>query len=190
MQNESDRFYSFFLLTFSSLTLLFLPSLPPFSSSPTTPPLPQFPNTRRFPRTTLQTASRATTCLGQGQRQADRSSRFVTCAHDYTRSTQKQHHNASLRETDGVSCPRCMSSTPILNSLGLEPGSSSTRSTQSATINQADQKLTQRSFHPQWQCFDSEPKIDYAKFATVAGLASAASARELMRVTKNKLKVE
>ncbi|KAK4549117.1 hypothetical protein LTR36_007573 [Oleoguttula mirabilis] len=41
-----------------------------------------------------------------------------------------------------------------------------------------------------WQCFDTEPKIDYAKFAKVAGLASANSARELMRVTKNKLKVE
>jgi hypothetical protein len=33
-------------------------------------------------------------------------------------------------------------------------------------------------------------QINYAKFATVAGLASAASARELMRVTKNKLKDE
>ncbi|KAM0717414.1 hypothetical protein Q7P37_007266 [Cladosporium fusiforme] len=32
--------------------------------------------------------------------------------------------------------------------------------------------------------------IDYAKFATVAGLASANSARELMRVTKNKLRDE
>ncbi|KAK5125223.1 hypothetical protein LTR85_000899 [Meristemomyces frigidus] len=45
-----------------------------------------------------------------------------------------------------------------------------------------------------WQCFDTEPKrsfqIDYAKFAQVAGLASANSARELMRVTKNKLKAE
>ncbi|KAK4556341.1 hypothetical protein LTR86_006485 [Recurvomyces mirabilis] len=41
-----------------------------------------------------------------------------------------------------------------------------------------------------WQCFDAEPKIDYTKFAQVAGLASAASARELMRVTKNKLKDE
>lgn len=53
-----------------------------------------------------------------------------------------------------------------------------------------------------WQCFDVEPKvhflkhfwssahadslpqIDYEKFKNVAGLASAASARELMRVTK------
>lgn len=33
-------------------------------------------------------------------------------------------------------------------------------------------------------------KIDYNKFATVAGLKTAASARELMRVTKNKLKDE
>ncbi|KAH9825853.1 hypothetical protein Tdes44962_MAKER03927 [Teratosphaeria destructans] len=41
-----------------------------------------------------------------------------------------------------------------------------------------------------WQCFDSEPKIDYTKFASVANLASANSARELMRVTKKKLKEE
>ncbi|KAK3677207.1 hypothetical protein LTR78_002745 [Recurvomyces mirabilis] len=41
-----------------------------------------------------------------------------------------------------------------------------------------------------WQTFDIEPKIDYTKFAQIAGLASAASARELMRVTKNKLKDE
>ncbi|CAK1359369.1 hypothetical protein CB0940_05589 [Cercospora beticola] len=41
-----------------------------------------------------------------------------------------------------------------------------------------------------WQCFETEPKIDYEKFKTVAGLASAASARELMRVTKKKLKEE
>lgn len=68
-----------------------------------------------------------------------------------------------------------------------------------------------------WQCFESEPKvsnthslapvshpfpyrvhkqtdqpkqIDYNKFYQVAGLASANSARELMRVTKNKLKTE
>ncbi|KAF7191563.1 hypothetical protein HII31_07065 [Pseudocercospora fuligena] len=41
-----------------------------------------------------------------------------------------------------------------------------------------------------WQCFDTEPKIDYEKFAQVAGLKSSASARELMRVTKNKLKEE
>lgn len=41
-----------------------------------------------------------------------------------------------------------------------------------------------------WQCFDVEPKIDYEKFKDVAGLASAASARELMRVTKKKLKEE
>ncbi|CAK3964433.1 Hypothetical predicted protein [Lecanosticta acicola] len=41
-----------------------------------------------------------------------------------------------------------------------------------------------------WQCFDSEPKIDYEKFRTIANLASAASARELMRVTKKKLKEE
>ncbi|PPJ54470.1 hypothetical protein CBER1_02487 [Cercospora berteroae] len=41
-----------------------------------------------------------------------------------------------------------------------------------------------------WQCFENEPKIDYDKFKTVAGLASAASARELMRVTKKKLKEE
>ncbi|KAK3715569.1 hypothetical protein LTR37_007057 [Vermiconidia calcicola] len=32
--------------------------------------------------------------------------------------------------------------------------------------------------------------IDYEKFKSVAGLASAHSARELMRVTKNKLKAE
>ncbi|KAI5361242.1 hypothetical protein Slin15195_G123550 [Septoria linicola] len=41
-----------------------------------------------------------------------------------------------------------------------------------------------------WQCFDAEPKIDYDRFKEVAGLASAASARELMRVTKKKLKEE
>ncbi|KAK5721530.1 hypothetical protein LTR15_006119 [Elasticomyces elasticus] len=41
-----------------------------------------------------------------------------------------------------------------------------------------------------WQCFETEPKINYAKFAEVAGLASANSARELMRVAKNKLKNE
>ncbi|KAM3421917.1 hypothetical protein BST61_g2294 [Cercospora zeina] len=41
-----------------------------------------------------------------------------------------------------------------------------------------------------WQCFESEPKIDFEKFKTVAGLASAASARELMRLTKKKLKEE
>lgn len=65
-----------------------------------------------------------------------------------------------------------------------------------------------------WQCFETEPKvthpplhpfspsrpslltshsrrqIDYEKFKNVAGLASAHSARELMRVTKNKLKSE
>lgn len=33
-------------------------------------------------------------------------------------------------------------------------------------------------------------KIDYNKFKEVAGLASANSARELMRVTKKKLKEE
>jgi hypothetical protein len=33
-------------------------------------------------------------------------------------------------------------------------------------------------------------QIDYNKFASVAGLKTAASARELMRVTKNKLKEE
>ncbi|KAI7462917.1 hypothetical protein KC351_g16115, partial [Hortaea werneckii] len=41
-----------------------------------------------------------------------------------------------------------------------------------------------------WQCFESEPKIDYNKFYRVANLASPASARELMRVTKKKLKEE
>lgn len=41
-----------------------------------------------------------------------------------------------------------------------------------------------------WQCFDAEPKIDYEKFKDVAGLASAASAREIMRMTKKKLKEE
>ncbi|GAB7361332.1 hypothetical protein MBLNU230_g1388t1 [Neophaeotheca triangularis] len=41
-----------------------------------------------------------------------------------------------------------------------------------------------------WQCFETEPKVDYDKFREVAGLSSAASARELMRVTKNKLKTE
>lgn len=41
-----------------------------------------------------------------------------------------------------------------------------------------------------WQCFETEPKIDYAKFHRLAGLASEHSARELMRVTKNKLKTE
>lgn len=34
------------------------------------------------------------------------------------------------------------------------------------------------------------PQIDYNKFATVAGLKTPASARELMRVTKNKLRDE
>jgi hypothetical protein len=33
-------------------------------------------------------------------------------------------------------------------------------------------------------------QIDYNKFATVAGLKTPASARELMRVTKNKLRDE
>ncbi|KAI7549052.1 hypothetical protein KC317_g14674, partial [Hortaea werneckii] len=41
-----------------------------------------------------------------------------------------------------------------------------------------------------WQCFETEPKIDYNKFYRVANLASPASARELMRVTKKKLKEE
>ncbi|GAB1736254.1 hypothetical protein NU219Hw_g6927t1 [Hortaea werneckii] len=41
-----------------------------------------------------------------------------------------------------------------------------------------------------WQCFETEPKIDYNKFYHIAGLASANSARELMRVTKKKLKEE
>ncbi|EME40019.1 hypothetical protein DOTSEDRAFT_38036 [Dothistroma septosporum NZE10] len=41
-----------------------------------------------------------------------------------------------------------------------------------------------------WQCFETEPKIDYDKFKQVAGLASSHSARELMRVTKKKLKEE
>lgn len=41
-----------------------------------------------------------------------------------------------------------------------------------------------------WQCFDVEPKIDYEKFKDIAGLASAASARELLRITKKKLKEE
>ncbi|KAK3115591.1 hypothetical protein LTR53_004897 [Teratosphaeriaceae sp. CCFEE 6253] len=41
-----------------------------------------------------------------------------------------------------------------------------------------------------WQCFETEPKIDYAKFATVAGLKNARSAAELMRVAKNKLRSE
>jgi hypothetical protein len=36
----------------------------------------------------------------------------------------------------------------------------------------------------------TKSQIDYEKFKTVAGLSSAASARELMRVTKNKLKSE
>ncbi|KAI6810681.1 hypothetical protein KC340_g16687 [Hortaea werneckii] len=41
-----------------------------------------------------------------------------------------------------------------------------------------------------WQCFETEPKIDYNKFYQIADLASANSARELMRVTKKKLKEE
>lgn len=41
-----------------------------------------------------------------------------------------------------------------------------------------------------WQRFDAEPKIDYEKFKDIAGLASAASAREIMRMTKKKLKEE
>ncbi|KAI7545257.1 hypothetical protein KC331_g6325 [Hortaea werneckii] len=41
-----------------------------------------------------------------------------------------------------------------------------------------------------WQCFETEPKIDYNKFYQIAQLASANSARELMRVTKKKLKEE
>ncbi|TKA74948.1 hypothetical protein B0A55_04943 [Friedmanniomyces simplex] len=41
-----------------------------------------------------------------------------------------------------------------------------------------------------WQCFETEPKINYTKFAQVAGLKNARSAAELMRVAKNKLKAE
>ncbi|KAG9526893.1 hypothetical protein KCV07_g59, partial [Aureobasidium melanogenum] len=38
-----------------------------------------------------------------------------------------------------------------------------------------------------WLCFDAEPKIDYEKFAELAGLKSAHSGREMLRVTKKKL---
>ncbi|KAK5173011.1 uncharacterized protein LTR77_003133 [Saxophila tyrrhenica] len=41
-----------------------------------------------------------------------------------------------------------------------------------------------------WQCFETEPKVDYDKFHRLAGLASAHSARELLRVTKKKLREE
>ncbi|KAK0250052.1 hypothetical protein B0A54_01824 [Friedmanniomyces endolithicus] len=41
-----------------------------------------------------------------------------------------------------------------------------------------------------WQCFESEPKVNYTKFAEVAGPKNARSAAELMRVAKNKLKAE
>ncbi|OBW69171.1 MAG: Uncharacterized protein AUREO_007710 [Aureobasidium pullulans] len=38
-----------------------------------------------------------------------------------------------------------------------------------------------------WLCFDAEPKIDYERFAQLAGLKSAQSGREMLRVTKKKL---
>lgn len=41
-----------------------------------------------------------------------------------------------------------------------------------------------------WQCFESEPKIDYNKFHQLAGLKSSHCAREILRVTKKKLKAE
>ncbi|KAK1816960.1 hypothetical protein LTR12_008682 [Friedmanniomyces endolithicus] len=41
-----------------------------------------------------------------------------------------------------------------------------------------------------WQCFETEPKINYTRFAEVAGLKNARSAAELMRVAKNKLKAK
>ncbi|QIX01095.1 hypothetical protein AMS68_006612 [Peltaster fructicola] len=41
-----------------------------------------------------------------------------------------------------------------------------------------------------WACFETEPKIDYEKFRELANLKTANSARELMRVTKLKLKSE
>ncbi|KAJ9628881.1 hypothetical protein H2203_002786 [Taxawa tesnikishii (nom. ined.)] len=38
-----------------------------------------------------------------------------------------------------------------------------------------------------WQCFESEPKINYDRFASLIGSKSAASAREMLRQTKKKL---
>ncbi|KJY00298.1 hypothetical protein TI39_contig336g00047 [Zymoseptoria brevis] len=39
-------------------------------------------------------------------------------------------------------------------------------------------------------CMETEPKIDFEKFRIITGLKSVASARECLRVTKNKLKAE
>jgi hypothetical protein len=70
--------------------------------------------------------------------------RWITCTHDYPRTL----HPTSLSQ---CLSPRNRWSTSLLlyvihpstHSLSLEPDSSSTRSTQTATINQANQKLTQ-----------------------------------------------
>ncbi|TIA70855.1 hypothetical protein D6C76_07401 [Aureobasidium pullulans] len=41
-----------------------------------------------------------------------------------------------------------------------------------------------------WLCVDVEPKIDYERFALLAGSKTANSAREMLRVTKKKLHQE
>ncbi|THW58203.1 hypothetical protein D6D20_07415 [Aureobasidium pullulans] len=41
-----------------------------------------------------------------------------------------------------------------------------------------------------WLCVDVEPKIDYERFAVLAGSKTANSAREMLRVTKKKLHLE
>ncbi|KAI4759014.1 hypothetical protein E4T52_08778 [Aureobasidium sp. EXF-3400] len=38
-----------------------------------------------------------------------------------------------------------------------------------------------------WLCVDADPKIDYEKFSRLTGSKTAASAREMLRVTKKKL---
>ncbi|GAB7344683.1 hypothetical protein MBLNU457_3164t1 [Dothideomycetes sp. NU457] len=38
-----------------------------------------------------------------------------------------------------------------------------------------------------WHCMESEPKIDWDRFATLSGLKNAASARETLRQAKKKL---
>lgn len=38
-----------------------------------------------------------------------------------------------------------------------------------------------------WQCFETEPKVDYEKLALLCGSKTPASAREMLRVSKKKL---
>jgi hypothetical protein len=133
MQNEFDNLSSFFLLILTSLLL--------FSSSSTAPPLFRFLNTRRFPRTTSQPHFRGTAFLGQEQHSrlkeiAPSLAPTTSCAiSDNSLRRHKPHRrNASLRETDGVPCPRCMSPThPSAHLLSLELDSSSTQSAHSKT---------------------------------------------------------